>query len=117
MLDKFFPVFLVLGLLSPCIAIVCAIRFYARHRNRVEPARRIPVAAYAFAVIVCGAAGGFFGFAWGIGQACYGPTAGNMCGVWAFFVTGPIAFALAVVTIGLALSLIPPADSNRDTTP
>ena len=111
-MDKFFPVFMLLGFLSPLAAIVGAIVFYGRHRDRVEPDRRIPVGAYVLAVIACGALAGFFGLFWGIDQACYGPTAPNLCGLWGFFVTGPIAFALAVLAVGLVLSLIPPANSN-----
>jgi len=105
-------VFMLLALLSPLAAIAGAIVSFARYRNRVEPDRRIPVSAYVFAVIACGAVAGFFGFGWGIDHACYGPTAPNLCGLWGFFVTGPIAFALAVAGVGLVLSLIPPANSN-----
>lgn len=103
---------MLLGFLSPLAAIVGAIALYGRHRDRVEPDRRIPVGAYVFAVIAGGVVAGFFGLFWGIGQACYGPTAPNLCGLWGFFVTGPMAFALAVLAIGLALSLIPPAKAN-----
>jgi MFS family permease len=108
MMDKLFPVLMLLGFLSPCAAIVSAVVFYARHRNRIELSRRVPAIAFAMAVIVCGAIGGYFGMVFGISQACYGPTASNMCWVWGFFVTGPISFALAVLLVGLALSLVRP---------
>ena len=108
-MDKLFPFFMLLGFLSPCAAIVSAFLFYARHRHRVEPHRRIPGLAYALAVIVCGAAGGFFGLFWGIDRACYGPKAPNLCGLWGFFVTGPLGLALAIFAVGLALSLMRPA--------
>jgi hypothetical protein len=109
MKDNLFPVFMLLGFVSPCAAIVAAFVSYARHRNRIELDRRVPAGAFALAVIVCGAIGGYFGFVFGISQACYGPTASNMCWVWGFFVTGPISFALAVLLVGLALSLVRPA--------
>jgi hypothetical protein len=70
MMDRFFPVFMLLALLSPLAAIAGAIVSFARYRNRVEPDRRIPVGAYVFAVIACGAVAGFFGFGWGIDHAC-----------------------------------------------
>src|SRR5437762_13925711 len=99
---------LFLWLLLPCAAIVSAFVFYARHRNRIEPHRRVPVLAFALAVIVCGAVAGYFGMVFGIAQACYGPTAPNLCGLWGIFVTGPMSFALAIFLVGLALSLVRP---------
>jgi hypothetical protein len=48
----------------------------------------------------------------GIAQGCYGPTAANQCFVWGLFVTGPIAFALGIEAVGLALSLIRPVPAK-----
>ena len=114
MMDKLFPIFMLLGFLMPCAAIVSAFLFYAHHRNRIEPDRRIPAVAFALAVIVCGAIGGYFGLLFGIERACYGPAAPNLCGLWGFLVTGPIAFALTILTLGLALSLIQPMPKPDD---
>ena len=103
-MDKLFPLFMLLGFLSPCAAIVSAFL----------PDRRVPAVAFALAVIVCGAIGGYFGLFFGIERACYGPTARNLCGLWGFFVTGPIALALTILTLGLALSLIQPMPKPDD---
>ena len=107
-MDRLFPLFMLLGFLSPCAAIVSAFLLYAHHCKRIEPERRIPGIAFALVVFVCGALGGLFGLSWGIDRACYGPTEPNLCGVWGFFVTGPIAFGLAIFAAGLALSLVRP---------
>ena len=105
---------MLLWLLLPCAAIVSAFVFYARHRNRIEADRRIPAIVFALAVIVCGALGGYFGMVFGVSQACYGPTAPNLCGLWGIFVTGPISFALAILLVGLALSLVRPGPKPDD---
>ncbi|HXQ51034.1 MAG TPA: hypothetical protein VN802_08075 [Stellaceae bacterium] len=112
MLDKLFPVLFLVGLISPLAAIVSAIVLFVRHRARVEPERHVPVIAFILAVIVCGGVAGYFGIWFGIAEACSGPKAGNLCGLWGFFVTGPISFALAVVLVGLAVSSVQPAATH-----
>jgi len=114
LIGKFFIELIIVGIISPIAAIVAAIILYARHRNRVEPERRVPAIAYALAVIVSGAIGGYFGFFFGIERACSVPKPGNLCGLWGFFVTGPIAFSLAVLLIGIVVSTIRPASKLED---
>ena len=113
-MDRLFPVLMLLGLISPIAAIVGAFILYGRHRNRVEPERRVPAIGYVLAIIVCGAIAGFFGLFFGIEQACYGPKASNLCGLWGFFVTGPISFALAILLVGMAVASIRPAPKPDD---
>jgi hypothetical protein len=108
MIDKLFPVFMLLGFLSVCAAIKSSFAFYARYRNRMEAHRRIPAIAFALAVFICGAVAGYLGMVFGIAQACSGPKAANMCWVWGFFVTGPIGLAVGIVAVGLALSIVRP---------
>jgi hypothetical protein len=103
-----FPVLMLLGLISPFAAVLSAILLYARHRDRVEPERRVSAIAYTLAVIVCGIIAGYFGLILGIMLACNSPTSSNLCGLWGFFVTGPLSCALAIFLIGLAVSQIPP---------
>ena len=95
-------------------AVAVAIILYARHRNRIEPERRVPTIGYALAITICGAIWGYLGLIFGIERACYGPKPGNLCGLWGFFITGPIAFALAVLLIGLVVSTIRPAPKPDD---
>ena len=103
MLLLVFPLWLVLAIGSPVF-------FYIRHRNRIEPERRVPAVVYVLAVIVCGGIAGFLGVAFGTSWACSGPGAGNLCGLLGVFVVGPISCLLAIILVGLALSLIRPAN-------
>jgi hypothetical protein len=95
-----------LGIIAPIAAIVAACVLFARHRKRVEPARRVPVIGFILAMSICGAIGGTFGLLLGIGLAC--PGMGNLCGLWGFLVTAPIFFALGILLVGIAISMIPP---------
>ena len=94
--------------LWPVVAIGSAVFFYKRHRNRIEPERRIPVGVYVFAVVVCGGIAGFLGMLLGARWACAGPHPGNQCFLLGVFVVGPISGALAIFLVGLALFLIRP---------
>jgi hypothetical protein len=98
---------MILGFASPFAAIVFAAILYARHRRLIEPERRVPIVAYILAVIICGGIAGYAGLIGGMMLAC--PQAGNLCGLFGFFVTGPIAAFFAVVLVGLALFLVRPA--------
>jgi hypothetical protein len=115
-MDNFFPAFMILGLILPTAAIVAAFILYGRHCDRVEPERRVSVIGYVLAIVICGAIGGFGGLFFGIEQACRGPQAPNLCGLWGFFVTGPISFALAVLLVVMVVSSIRPALKPRDGT-
>jgi hypothetical protein len=106
---KLFPLLMILGPVSPLVALLFAVLFYNRHRNRIEPERRVPGIAYVLAVIVCGVISGCFGVIFGIQLACDSPASSNLCGLWGFFVTGPLLMALAIFLIGWSLSLVRPA--------
>ena len=93
----------------PFAGIGSALLFYLRHRNRVEPERRVPVALYLLAVVVCGGIAGVLGIVLGIQWGCSIAGAGNLCGLVGFLIVGPIACTVAIVLVGLALSLIRPA--------
>ena len=70
---ELFPLLMFLGLISPLVALLSAVLFYIRHRDRVEPERRVPGIAYVLSVIVCGVIAGYFGVIFGISQACNSP--------------------------------------------
>ena len=106
-LETLFPVLMVIGLISPSVALVSAIIFYIHHRGRVEPERRVPVIVFILALIVCAVIAGCFGLYLGLNMAC--PTLGNLCGLWAFLVTGPLLMALGIFLVGLGVFLVQPA--------
>ncbi len=109
MMDRLFPALMMLGLFSPIAAVVGACVVYARHRHRIAPERRVPVIGYALATLGCGVLGGILGLVFGIKVACHGPNAGNLCGLWGFFVTGPIALAVATLPVMIGVAAIRPA--------
>ena len=104
-----FGVLMLLWPVWPIAGIWSAVRSYIRHRDRIEPERRVSAALYVIAVVVCGGVAGFFGVIFGVSLACSGPRAGNLCGLVGVLIVGPIFCGLAMFLIGLALSLIPPA--------
>jgi len=102
--DKLFPIFMIVGLLAPIAAIVGAVIFYVDHSNRVGGKNRMPVLGYVATLAICGAVGGCVGLTYGIARACSGSNAGNLCGLWGFFVTGPISFAATVLLVAKLVS-------------
>jgi len=81
-----------LAFLSPLAAIFFAVRVYAVHRRRrPERDRHLPVVAYVMILLVCAIIAFPFGLSLGISAACSGPGAGNLCGLFGVFVTGPFA--------------------------
>jgi hypothetical protein len=68
-----FPLLIFLGFISPLIALVSALVFYAHHRERVEPERRVPVIAFILVLIACGVGAGLFGLYLGLELACKPP--------------------------------------------
>ena len=107
--DKIVALVRLLFLLLLVVAIGSPVFFYKRHCKRIEPERRVSPVAYTLAVIVCGGIAGFLGVALGTGWACSGPNPGNLCGVVAVLLIGPISCFLAMFLVGLSLSLIRPA--------
>src|SRR5262249_11722318 len=101
---------MILGFLSPLLALIAALALYIRHRRLIERERRVPIIAYVLTLIVCGGVAGYVGMGVGIALAC--PETGNLCGLFGVFVTGPISFSLATVGIGVALSLVRPTASS-----
>ena len=90
--------------LSPVAAMAVGLVVFIRHRRRVEPARRMSAAVYILALVVSGAGAGGLGLFAGIGVACTGPKAGNLCGLWGVFITGPICAAIAMLAVAAAVS-------------
>jgi hypothetical protein len=94
-----------LAFLSPTFALVGAIFLYRQH-CLARPKHRIPVLIYATIILICAAAGYFFGMIFGIDYAC-SPPAGNLCGLAGIFIIGPLASASSIDLIGLLILLLP----------
>ena len=114
-MDKFFPPLMIIGLASPLVAIMSTFIFYGLHCNHVAPEHRVSAVGYAILVAACGVAAGFFGLIFGVERACSFPGAPNLCGLWGFFVTGPLSFSLAIFLVGASLYLVRPSQSSGGT--
>jgi|SRR5579883_817928 hypothetical protein len=96
-----------LAFLSPLAAIFLAIRFYAVHRRRrPERDRQFPVGGYILILLVCAIIAFPVGLFLGIGAACSGG-AGNLCGLFGFFVAGPFITSLAIVLVSGLIAALP----------
>jgi hypothetical protein len=65
----------------PFATIGAAVLFYVRHRNRIEPTRRVPVGLYILGVIVAGTVVGGLCVMFGIRWGCSMPQSGNLWGL------------------------------------
>jgi hypothetical protein len=57
-------------------------------------------------ILICAAAGYFFGMIFGVDYAC-SPPAGNLCGLAGIFIIGPLVSAFAILSIGSLILLLP----------
>jgi len=87
------------------------------NRERVEPERRVPVIVFVLALIVCAGVTGCLGLYFGLDLACSSPTSGNLCGLWAFLVTGPILMAVGIFLVGLAVFSVEPKGDSKGAAP
>jgi hypothetical protein len=94
-----------LACLSPIFAFVGAIFLYRQH-CLARPKHRIPALIYTAIVLICAAAGYFFGMIFGIDYAC-SPPAGNLCGLAGIFIIGPLVSAFAILSISSLILLLP----------
>jgi hypothetical protein len=89
-----------LGLvLSPFAAFGVACLLFGRRRGQ---ARRMSGLAFGLAMVGCGVAGGWLGAMLGVALAC--PQAGNLCGLFGVFVTGPLGAAAAILLAATAIT-------------
>jgi hypothetical protein len=97
-----------LAFLSPLPTIFFAVRFYTIYRRR-RPGRgrRLPVVTYVVVLLVCAIIAFPFGLFLGIDAACSGPGAGNLCGLFGFFVTGPFASSLVTFLVSGLIAVLP----------
>src|SRR5436305_15287787 len=89
------------GFVSPFLALLVAGILYGRYRP-------IPAIAYWLVVLCAGVVAGFFGLINGIEFAC-NSGAGNLCGLFGVFGTGPLSFAAAVMMVAAILSFLAPS--------
>jgi hypothetical protein len=70
------------------------------HRRRYEPTDRFPLAVYVVMLLVCAVVAFWLGLVQGASWACRKPASGNLCGLFGFFISGPLLASLAVVLLG-----------------
>jgi len=101
LITKLFLPGMAAGLMSPFVGVTLAAILYVRRRP-------IPAIAYWLIVIVAGLLAGFFGMLKGGEFAC-NSGAGNLCGLFGVFATGPLSFAAAVMIAAAILSFLVPS--------
>ena len=72
---------------------------YLRHSNRRPPGDRVPLWLYITVLVILGVVSAWAGVVFGIEYACKQPAPGNLCGLWGFFITGPLSFILTVTVV------------------
>ena len=87
----------VVALFSPAVAIGFAFYYYMLYRNAPHPKRSDPVAGLLLAILVSGLVFYWLGTNLGIGVACSSASASNLCGLFGYFVLGPIASAIGII--------------------
>jgi hypothetical protein len=95
-MDGLFTVLILLALLSPVVAIAFAIRCYKLHRNAPPPKRSISVATFIAVLLVSALISYWLGVGVGINVACSSASSSNLCGLWGFFVLGPLLSSFTV---------------------
>jgi hypothetical protein len=94
--------------------IVPAVIFYRRHcKVRPRGKNRFPLGLYVVALLICAFVAFWVGTGWGVGFACSGPSAGNLCGLLGFMVVGPLSSIIAVSVFSWLITYFPPLQMKR----
>jgi hypothetical protein len=102
MISKLFPALMIGSILSPIAAFGVACMLFVRHRQHVAPGRRLSGVAFVLALLGCSVAGGYLGILLGVALAC--PRAGDLCGLFGVFVTGPLGASAAILFAAMAIT-------------
>jgi hypothetical protein len=96
-MDELLIALIVAALVSPVFAVGFAIYCYWRYRKGPQPKRPFHIAGLILALLVAAPVFYWLGSGLGISVACSSTTSSNLCGLFGFFVLGPIAAALAII--------------------
>ena len=99
MSDWLILILLLLALLSLPFALACAVFFY-----RTETAY-FGWFAYSLILLISAVVAYLLGLSVGIDLACVRYPSGNLCGLFGFIVTGPLASSLAIVLVSSLMTL------------
>jgi phosphotransferase system glucose/maltose/N-acetylglucosamine-specific IIC component len=102
-MDDLLTALLVVALISPAFAIGFSAYYYRLYRRAPQPKRHVPIASFILALLVSALVFYWLGTGVGIGLAC-SSTSSNLCGLFGFFVLGPIVSSLAIVVVAKVLS-------------
>ena len=90
--------FLLIGaLLSPLFGLGAAVHYYLSYRDAPEPKRRPSTMLYALGIVAAAVIPFPIGIFAGIEVACGIPNAGNLCGLWGYFIAGPLFSTVTMV--------------------
>lgn len=97
MSDALFGGLMLLGVLSVPAAVVCAASLYR------EETTRVGCFAYGLILLICAVVAYLLGLSLGINLACVQYPSGNLCGLFGFIATGPLALSLATILVAWLL--------------
>ncbi len=86
------------GLFSPFVGVAAAVYYYVKYRDAPEPKRDPSGFLYALSVVSVAILAYLIGCFAGISVACRNPAAGNLCGLWGVFISGPLLATAAMIT-------------------
>jgi hypothetical protein len=89
---------LIVTILSPLVGLAAAVVYYLRHKDAPEPKRHPSIMLYVLGVAGVALLAFGIGALAGISVACRSPGAGNLCGLWGMFITGPLLATAAMIT-------------------
>jgi len=86
------------AILSPLVGLGTAVVYYLKYRDAPEPKRHPSILLYAISVLGIAVLAFAIGSFAGISVACRSPGAGNLCGLWGVFISGPLLATAAMMT-------------------
>ena len=102
-MDELLTILLVVALISPVFAIGFAIHYYRLNRKASQPKQPFPIVGFILALLVSALVFYWLGVGLGISVAC-SSSSSNLCGLFGFFVLGPVASSIAIIVVAKILS-------------
>jgi hypothetical protein len=98
-MDAPYTVLLIAAMLSPIFAIGFATYYYRLFRRAPEPKLAVPAVAFIAILLISALISYFLGIGIGVEVACSSASSGNLCGLFGYFVLGPLFSSLSIILV------------------